>query len=112
MSRRNPSRAVKRARSPLAELQINASGDVVDFDEKYNDPPDLSILSLASAQVDAVENQPPPPKQRKKRSKYNGRLNLDQREEILHMWISDGLDAPHIIASFRAQRRPYQELHT
>ena len=106
MSRRNPSRAVKRARSPLAELQINASGDVVDFDEKYNDPPDLSILSLASAQVAAVENQPPPPKQRKKRGKYNGRLNLDQRKEILHMWISDGLDAPHIIAHFALKGVP------
>lgn len=125
MSRRNPSRAAhkRRTRTPLAELGVNAHGDIVDFEEKHEDPPNLNLLSsLASAQVIAPdanaadfnpadpdeatedeatteekEDQPAPP--RKKRGKYNPRLNIKQREEVMEMWI-DGKDAPKIIAHF------------
>ena len=102
MSRRQPNRAAKRARSPLVELSPNHA----DLEEKYPDPPNLSLLSLASEQVAADENQPPAPKQRKKRGKYHPRLTTEQRKEILTMWVSEGQDAPHIIAHFARKGTP------
>ena len=105
MPLRKSSRVAKRARSPLAVLQTNAAGDIVDFEEKYNNPPDANLLSLAvvADEKDEKENQRPPPKPRKKRGKYKPRLTTKQRTDILSMWISDSFDAPRILAHYALQ---------
>ena len=103
MSRRNlpcPARQV------LGELTLNAHGDIVDLDEKHDDPPvDLSILSLAAA---ANENVPPAAAARparKRRGKYNPRLTYEQRDDILKLWM-DGWSAPKIIAHYALKSIP------
>jgi transposase len=94
MSRRGPPRNAKRVRQPLAEVDTNIPDHTL---------PDVGLLSLASAAVQQPSSPPSPPRPRKKRGKYRPRLTTEQRLEILRMWISEGQDAPHIIAHFARQ---------
>jgi Arc/MetJ family transcription regulator len=97
MSRRNPPR---RARQPLCEMVVNAHGDIVDLDEKYDDPPvDLAMLSLVSEHVAADNENAAPRAARGKRGKYNTPLTYEQREKIIGYWM-DGWTAPKIIKHF------------
>ena len=97
MSRRNPPR---NARQPLGKLIVKADDDIVDLDEKHDDPPvDLAMLSLASGQVAAGDDNAPPRAARGKRGKYNNHLTYEQREKIIGCWM-DGWTAPRTIRHF------------